>query len=63
MYLPVDNKKVNEVNNEVIETINDINNTIEENPADELMITGDLNADFSRNSEQSETRRADSHDP
>ena len=40
------------MNIEVIETINDIKNTIEENPADELMVIGDLNADFRRKSEQ-----------
>ena len=36
VYLPVDSKKVNEVSNETIETISDINQIIESNPANEI---------------------------
>jgi hypothetical protein len=49
-YFPTDKGTFNLNDNEALETLEDINSTINDNQFDKLIWTGDLNADFVRNS-------------
>ena len=49
-YFPVDKRTINLDDNDALETLEAINSTIDDNEFDTLVWTGDINADFSRNS-------------
>ena len=49
-YFPVDKRTMNLGDNDVLETLEAINSTIDDNEFDTHVWTGDINADFSRNS-------------
>ena len=51
-YFPVDKRTMNLGDNDVLETLEAINSTIDDNEFDTHVWTGDINADFSINSGQ-----------